>query len=164
MNKFLLVHKWCSEGFRAIIVYHITVFPTRGCTEIFRDAFRVSADTIREVVGLYRAESTAFARKSEPGPDADSRASTVCVMADGTGMPMRRECLKGARGRDGRARRGKSRRAPSSSRRRPATTNRTATSTRRHTCRRRTGAKSSANTSAPNSTDASGGCRRPSST
>ncbi len=81
--------------------------PYRDAADAFsrNHGFRVSADTMREVVGLYRAESTAFARKSEPSPasDADSRASTVCVMADGTGMPMRKECLQGVRGKDGRA-------------------------------------------------------------
>ena len=71
-------------------------------------AFKVSADTVREVVGLYRSESSAFARggrggRSDPASGSDSRATTVCVMADGTGLPMRRECLKGAKGRDGRA-------------------------------------------------------------
>ena len=88
------------------MVRHAVSHPYKDAADEFsrNHAFRVSADTIREVVGLYRAESTAFARKSEPNPAAaDSRATTVCVMADGTGMPMRRECLKGVKGKDGRA-------------------------------------------------------------
>ena len=41
---------------------------------------------------------------SHPYRDAeDEKAELVCVMADGTGLPMRRECLKGAKGKDGRA-------------------------------------------------------------
>ena len=35
--------------------------------------------------------------------DEDSRAKIVCVMGDGTGMPMRKECLQGAKGKNGRA-------------------------------------------------------------
>jgi len=68
-------------------------------------AFRVSADTIREVVGLHYGKSSSFAQGN--GADARSRADAqakiVCVMGDGTGMPMRRECLRGVKGKDGRA-------------------------------------------------------------
>ena len=69
-------------------------------------AFKVSPDTIREIVGMLYDESSAFAKGSGGGErDAcDEKAGIVCVMADGTGMPMRRECLKGAKGKDGRAR------------------------------------------------------------
>ena len=68
-------------------------------------AFRVSADTIREVVGLYRDSSSSFAKGKGAGEprDEDCLAQTVCVMADGTGMPMRKECLQGVKGKDGRA-------------------------------------------------------------
>ena len=68
-------------------------------------AFKVSADTVREVVGLYRDRSSAFARDrgANGGRGADDKAKVVCVMADGTGMPMRRECLRGVKGKDGRA-------------------------------------------------------------
>ena len=68
-------------------------------------AFRVSPDTIREVVGMRYDESSAFVKGSGDGTRdaADEKARAVCVMADGTGMPMRKECLKGARGKDGRA-------------------------------------------------------------
>ena len=68
-------------------------------------AFRVSADTIREIVGLYRGRSSAFVKGVGTGErdEADARAEIVCVMGDGTGMPMRRECLRGVKGKDGRA-------------------------------------------------------------
>ncbi|MGN0834093.1 MAG: UPF0236 family transposase-like protein [Kiritimatiellia bacterium] len=68
-------------------------------------AFRISSDTIREVVGMRHDDSSEFSRNATVGggnPE-DLAAKTVCVMADGTGMPMRRECLRGAKGKDGRA-------------------------------------------------------------
>ena len=70
--------------------------PYRDAADAFsrNHGFRVSADTIREVVGLYRGSSSAFAKSREAGTtrDEDRMAKTVCVMADGTGMPMRKEC------------------------------------------------------------------------
>ena len=81
--------------------------PYRDAAEGFSrcHGFRVSADTVREVVGMRRAEASAFAMGRGDGTrdEADAKAETVCVMADGTGIPMRRECLAGARGRDGKA-------------------------------------------------------------
>ena len=82
--------------------------PYKDAAEAFSrcHAFKVSPDTIREIVGMLYDESSAFAKGSGGGErDAcDEKAGIVCVMADGTGMPMRRECLKGAKGKDGRAR------------------------------------------------------------
>ena len=82
--------------------------PYKDAAESFSrcHAFKVSPDTIREIVGALHGESSAFAKGSGGGErDAcDEKAGIVCVMADGTGMPMRRECLKGAKGKDGRAR------------------------------------------------------------
>ena len=82
--------------------------PYKDAAEAFSrcHAFNVSPDTIREIVGMLYDESSAFAKGSGGGErDAcDEKAGIVCVMADGTGMPMRRECLKGAKGKDGRAR------------------------------------------------------------
>ena len=82
--------------------------PYKDAAEAFSrcHAFKVSPDTIREIVGMLYDESSAFAKGSGGGErDAcDEKAGIVCVMADGTGMPMRKECLKGARGKDGRAR------------------------------------------------------------
>ena len=82
--------------------------PYKDAAEAFSrcHAFNVSPDTIREIVGMLYDESSAFAKGSGGGErDAcDEQAGIVCVMADGTGMPMRRECLKGAKGKDGRAR------------------------------------------------------------
>ena len=82
--------------------------PYKDAAEAFSrcHAFKVSPDTIREIVGMLYDESSAFAKGSGGGErDAcDEKAGIVCVMADGTGMPMRKECLKGAKGKDGRAR------------------------------------------------------------
>ena len=82
--------------------------PYKDAAEAFSrcHAFEVSPDTIREIVGMLYDESSAFAKGSGGGErDAcDEKAGIVCVMADGTDMPMRRECLKGAKGKDGRAR------------------------------------------------------------
>ena len=68
-------------------------------------AFKVSADTVREVVGLYHDRSSAFVKdkSAREGCEADDKAKVVCVMADGTGMPMRKECLQGVKGKNGRA-------------------------------------------------------------
>lgn len=82
--------------------------PYKDAAEAFSrcHAFKVSPDTIREIVGTLHGESSAFVKGSGDGTsDAyDEKARIVCVMADGTGMPMRKECLKGAKGKDGRAR------------------------------------------------------------
>ena len=82
--------------------------PYKDAAEAFSrcHAFNVSPDTIREIVGMLYDESSAFAKGSGGGESdaCDEKAGIVCVMADGTGMPMRRECLKGAKGKDGRAR------------------------------------------------------------
>ncbi len=81
--------------------------PYKDAAEAFSrsHAFRVSPDTIREIVGMRYDDSSAFVKGRGDGTrDADDeKASIVCVMADGTGMPMRKECLRGARGKDGRA-------------------------------------------------------------
>ena len=81
--------------------------PYKVAAETFsrNHAFRVSADTIREIVGLYRGRSSAFVKGVGTGErdEADARAEIVCVMGDGTGMPMRRGCLRGVKGKDGRA-------------------------------------------------------------
>ena len=69
-----------------------------------KHAFRISADTVREVVGLHYDSIRDFP-KSESRAKEDSRgkAQLVCIMADGTGIPMRKECLQGVKGKDGRA-------------------------------------------------------------
>ena len=69
-----------------------------------KHASRVSADTVREIVGLHYDAIRDFPKvESRAKEDAGGAAPLVCVMADGTGMPMRKECLKGAKGKDGRA-------------------------------------------------------------
>ena len=81
--------------------------PYKDAAEAFSrcHAFKVSPDTIREIVGMRHDESSAFVKGRGDGTrDADDeKARIVCVMADGTGMPMRKECLKGAKGKGGRA-------------------------------------------------------------
>ena len=61
--------------------------------------------TIRGIVGLYRGRSSAFGNGVAPGDrdDAAARAAIVRVLGDGTGTPMRRESLRGVKGKDGRA-------------------------------------------------------------
>jgi len=92
-----------ADGMARCAVSH----PYKDAAEAFSrcHAFKVSPDTIREIVGMLYDESSAFAKGSGGGVrDAcDEKAGIVCVMADGTGMPMRKECLKGAKGKDGRA-------------------------------------------------------------
>ena len=68
-------------------------------------AFKVSADTIREIVGMRYTESSAFVKGNGDGhrDSFDEKAKIVCIMADGTGMPMRKESLKGVKGKNGRA-------------------------------------------------------------
>ena len=81
--------------------------PYKDAAETFsrNHASKVSADTISEIVGLYRERSSAFVKGIGAGKkdEADARAKTVCIMGEGTGMPMRKECLQGAKGKDGRA-------------------------------------------------------------
>ena len=67
-----------------------------------KHAFRISADTVREVVGLHYGSIRDFTKsESHVKEDSRGRAQLVCIMADGTGIPMRKECLQGAKGKDG---------------------------------------------------------------
>ena len=80
--------------------------PLRRRREDFsaKHAFRVSADTVREIVGLHYDAIRDFPKdESHAKEDAGGAAPLVCVMADGTGIPLRKECLEGAKGKDGRA-------------------------------------------------------------
>ena len=101
-----LIGRYTPAAANEMIRYAVD-HPYKDAAEAFsrNHAFKVSADTVREVVGLYRDRSSAFAkdRSAHEGRDADDKAGIVCVMADGTGMPMRRECLQGVKGKDGRA-------------------------------------------------------------
>ena len=89
------------------MVRHIVDHPYKDAAAEFsrNHAFKVSADTVREVVGLYHDRSSAFVKdkSAHEGCEADDKAKVVCVMADGTGMPMRKECLQGVKGKNGRA-------------------------------------------------------------
>lgn len=68
-------------------------------------SFVLSADSIREIVEATAKDASDFAKfgGNSPKDDADGRVSTVCVMADGTGIPLRKQCLKGVKGKNGRA-------------------------------------------------------------
>lgn len=68
-------------------------------------AFRISPDTIREVVGMRCDDALKFSKSAGTGIASaeDVAAKIVCVMADGTGMPMRKECLQRAKGKNGKA-------------------------------------------------------------
>ena len=65
------------------MVRHAVDHPCKDAADAFsrNHAFRVSADTIREVVGLYRGSSSAFAKGKEAGEPCDEGrlAKTVCV-------------------------------------------------------------------------------------
>ena len=81
--------------------------PYRKAAEKFARAhhFEMSGDTMRHIVGLMRAEPTSFVKLSELGPkeDANGEVDTVYVLADGTGLPFRRNALKGVKGKNGKA-------------------------------------------------------------
>lgn len=68
-------------------------------------AFRVSADTIREIVRAYRNKSSVFVNGQGMGitMEADAVAKIVCILADGTGIQMRKEHLRNVKGKNGRA-------------------------------------------------------------
>ena len=101
-----LIGRYTPAAANEMIRYAVD-HPYNDAAEAFsrNHAFKVSADTIREIVGLHRDKSSAFVKGIGSGErnEADARAEVVCVMGDGTGMPMRRECLQGAKGKDGRA-------------------------------------------------------------
>lgn len=102
-----LVGRYTPAAADEMVRYAVS-HPYRDAADGFsrNHAFKVSPDTVREVVGMRYGKSSAFVRGDGAGTrdPADEKAQVVCVMADGTGMPMRRQCLKGARGKDGRAR------------------------------------------------------------
>lgn len=67
-------------------------------------AFKVSADVIREVTGRHCDAVTQFSRANgTPAGETVGEGECVCVMADGTGIPLRKKCLKNVKGRSGRA-------------------------------------------------------------
>ncbi len=64
----------------------------------------VSADTMREIVRPREDALKDFA-KAPPGEVPPVREEEIaCVMADGMGVPLRRECLSESKGKNGRAR------------------------------------------------------------
>lgn len=88
------------------MVRHAVDHPYAEAADAFSrcHAFRASPDVVRDVAGRLGAEAAAFAKGVGAGPGEMPRpGECVCVMADGTGIPMRGECLKGAKGKDGKA-------------------------------------------------------------
>ena len=67
--------------------------------------FEMSGDTMQYIVEQIRTELTSFVKLSDLGPkeDAKREIDTVYVLADGTGLPFRRNALKGVRGKNGKA-------------------------------------------------------------
>lgn len=67
--------------------------------------FEMSGDTLQHIVEQLRAELTSFVKLSDLGPkeDAKGEIDTVYVLADGTGLPFRRNALKGVKGKNGKA-------------------------------------------------------------
>jgi len=67
--------------------------------------FEMSGDTMQHIVEQIRTELTSFVKLSDLGPKEDAKweIDTVYVLADGTGLPFRRNALKGVRGKNGKA-------------------------------------------------------------
>ena len=67
--------------------------------------FEMSGDTMQHIVEKIRTELTSFVKLSDLGPkeDAKREIDTVYVLADGTGLPFRRNALKGVKGKNGKA-------------------------------------------------------------
>lgn len=68
-------------------------------------SFSLSKDAIREIVAWRAKDVADFVLKHDVSPKEDSSGAIpiVCVMADGTGIPMRKSCLKGVKGKGGAA-------------------------------------------------------------
>ena len=67
--------------------------------------FKMSGDTMQHIVELLRSELTSFVKLSELGPKEDDKREIdiVYVLADGTGLPLRQNALKGVKGKNGKA-------------------------------------------------------------
>lgn len=67
--------------------------------------FELSGDTMRSVVEKLRADLTSFVKMSDLGTKEDDKCEidVVYVLADGTGLPFRRNALKGVKGKNGKA-------------------------------------------------------------
>ena len=65
----------------------------------------MSGDTMQHIVEQIRAELSAFVKLPDLGPkeDANGEVDVVYVLADGTGLPLRRSALKGVKGKNGKA-------------------------------------------------------------
>ena len=81
--------------------------PYRKAADEFARAyhFEMSGDTMQHIVEQLRAELTSFVKLSDLGPkeDAKGEIDVVYVLADGVGLPFRRNALKGVKGKNGKA-------------------------------------------------------------
>ena len=67
--------------------------------------FEMSGDAMQHIVEKLRTDLTEFVKLSDLGPkeDAKGEIDVVYVLADGTGLPFRRNALKGVKGKNGKA-------------------------------------------------------------
>ena len=108
--------------------------PYKDAAEVFsrNHGFKVSADTIREVVELYREKSSRFVKDAgaEAQNEADARAETSASWPTGPACRCARNACRASRARTDGRKRARSRRGPYSSPRRQRTTSPTEISTR----------------------------------
>ena len=102
--------KRAVEGGKRIreLVYELSEASTQAllAAELSRaHHFDVSPDTLQDIVEKMRAEATKFTWLSDLGPKEDAKRimDIVYVLVDGTGLPFRRSSLRGAKGKNGRA-------------------------------------------------------------
>ena len=81
--------------------------PFREAAEEFSrtHGFSISADTARSIVGMHGKAAQDYVRSGDGIGREDARGGVplACVMADGTGIPMRKSSLCGVKGKNGRA-------------------------------------------------------------
>ena len=103
-DKLGLIGRYTPAAANEMVRYAVN-YPYKDAAEQFsrNHAFKMSADAVREVNRLYYSDSSAFCKNKDTSllSDEDKRAKIVCVMADGTGMPMRKDSLQGIKGKNG---------------------------------------------------------------
>ncbi len=67
--------------------------------------FKVSADTVREIVRLYRKDAQDFVsdKDARDKDDETTKADLACILADGMAIPFRKKSLQGIKGKNGHA-------------------------------------------------------------
>lgn len=69
-----------------------------------KHAFKISADTIRDIVKKQYKTVLKFAKENNSSKeDNDKQIPLACIVADGTGIPLRKKSLQGAKGKNGKA-------------------------------------------------------------